>query len=285
MRIITVLTLAATGLLAVRASGQVAPAPSNAQALVRKVADSLGMLRTTDEEDMIATVRYWATGTATVDGRACKLARYAASVNYHVPGARVDFVCAQANGQPGPRRIEVVAGNVAWNEDAPGGKATPVPGAAVDRLLNVWALPQGAVKAAILAGTNARMMTEAGATVLIFPAPSAGATMKLTLNARPIAIATGSQDLTKAALPAGTVIERVETRRGSVVTETTYTEYGDWNGSDYFSDVPFPKHIVQTQGGVTVLDLTIDKTNTYNPYVVIPVPQNVRAAGDAAVNR
>ena len=285
MRIITVLTLTAAALLAVRTSAQVAPASSNAQATVRKVADSLGMLRTTDEEDMIATVRYWATGTATVEGRACKLTSYAASVNYHVPGARIDYVCADPNGQPGPRRIEVVAENFAWNEDTPGGRATPAPAAAADRLLNVWALPQGAVKAAVLVGANAKMTTEAGATVLTFPAPLAGATMKVTLNTRPIAIATGSQDLTKAPLPAGTVIERVEVRRGAMVTETTYAEYGDWNGSDYFSDVPFPKHIVQKQGGVTVLDLTIDKTNTYNPYVVMRVPQNVRAAGATAVSR
>jgi hypothetical protein len=39
-----------------------------------------------------------------------------------------------------------------------------------------------------------------------------------------------------------------------------------------------PRHIVQKQGGVTVLDLTITKTNTYNPYVVVPVPGNVEGA-------
>jgi hypothetical protein len=38
------------------------------------------MLRTTDEDDAIATLRFWATGTMTVDGRPCRLATYAASV-------------------------------------------------------------------------------------------------------------------------------------------------------------------------------------------------------------
>jgi hypothetical protein len=52
-------------------------------------------------------------------------------------------------------------------------------------------------------------------------------------------------------------------------------DYGDWNGRDYFSDVMFPRRIVQRRGGVTLMDLTVTKTNTYNPYVVMPVPQSV----------
>jgi hypothetical protein len=278
----TVLTIA---LLATGLPAQGTDAPAATKQLLHAIADSFGMLRTTDEEDMIATVRYWATGTITVDGRACRLASYAASVNYHVPGARVDYACADANGKPGPRRVEVVAGTFAWNEDAPGGKATPAVPLATERLLDVWALPHAAVKAAMLAGASTSVTSEGGATVLTFPVPSTDATMKVTLNARPIAVATGSQDLTKAPLPAGTVIERVETRQGTVVTETTYAEFGDWNGSDYFSDVVFPRRIVRKQGGVTILDLTVTKTNTYNPYVVMPVPQNVRAAGATALNR
>ena len=41
------------------------------------------------------------------------------------------------------------------------------------------------------------------------------------------------------------------------------------------SDVLFPSHIIQKQGGVQVLDLTITKTDPNNPYVVFPVPENV----------
>jgi hypothetical protein len=36
-------------------------------------------------------------------------------------------------------------------------------------------------------------------------------------------------------------IEQVESRMGGVTTVTTYSEYGDWNGADYLSDVMFPK--------------------------------------------
>jgi len=273
-------------LLTVGLPAQRAEVPAATNQVLHKIADSFGMLRTTDEEDMIATLRYWGTGTMTVDGRSCRLASYAASVNYHVPGARVEYACAQPDGKPGPKRIEVVAGNVAWNEDTLGGKATPAAAQAADeRLLNVWALPHAAVKAAYLAGANVKVTNEGGATVLNYPVPSLDATMKVTLNVRPISVATGSSDLKKVPLAAGTIIERVEIRRGTVVTETTYSEFGDWNGSDYFSDVVFPRRITQKVGGVTVLDLTVDKTNTYNPYVVMPVPQNVRAARTTALNR
>jgi hypothetical protein len=37
-----------------------------------------------------------------------------------------------------------------------------------------------------------------------------------------------------------------------------------------------PRRVVQTVDGQTVLDLTIDKTNTYNPYVIMPVPPAVQ---------
>jgi hypothetical protein len=41
-----------------------------------------------------------------------------------------------------------------------------------------------------------------------------------------------------------------------------------------------PRHIVQKKGGVMEFDLTLEHTNTYNPYVIMPVPENVsKAAG------
>ena len=58
----------------------------------------------------------------------------------------------------------------------------------------------------------------------------------------------------------------------------------DWNGDDYLSDVQFPKRITQKRGGNTVLDLTIQKTNTYNPYVVMPVPAGVLGASGRPVD-
>lgn len=258
---------------AVAAAAQRAPSPQVHPAL-HALADGLGMLRTIDEEDKIATLRYWAEGTMTAGGRPCTLKTYAVAVNYHVPGMRTDYTC-----DGGRRQIEVISGTFAWNEDAPGGKATPAPAAVNERLLQLWALPHAAVKAALEAGNNTRVSTENGATVLTFPVPHVNATLKATLNAKPVAVVEGSADLRKAPLPAGGVIERIEMRMGNSVREVLFSEWGDWNGSDYYSDVVFPRRIVHRQGGGTVLDLTVTRTNTYNPYVVVPVPANVGAAG------
>jgi len=101
---------------------------------------------------------------------------------------------------------------------------------------------------------------ENGKRTVSFPIASLKADMKLTLDK-------------------DNHIEQVETRTGNVTTVTTYEEYGDWNGADYLSDVMFPKHIVQKRGTTTVVDLTVTKTNTYNPYVIMPVPDSVKAAG------
>ena len=59
---------------------------------------------------------------------------------------------------------------------------------------------------------------------------------------------------------------------GPIATDTTYGEYGEWNWNDYRSDIMFPRRIVQKSGDTT-LELTVKNTNTYNPYVVMPVPE------------
>ena len=72
----------------------------------------------------------------------------------------------------------------------------------------------------------------------------------------------------------GTYIVRVETI-GAVVTDTTYAEYGDWNWDDYQADIMLPRRMARKQGDTT-LELMTTNTNTYNPYVVMPVPENVK---------
>src|SRR3954470_3207424 len=115
-------------------------APSVKDTLYR-IGDALGMLRDTDERDAILTMDWRSTGTMTVDGQPCTLASYRGQVRYRVPALRVDFACAQADGKPGTRHVEVVAGNLAWNETAPGVGAAPAPNALNDRLVALWSLP------------------------------------------------------------------------------------------------------------------------------------------------
>jgi hypothetical protein len=71
-------------------------------------------------------------------------------------------------------------------------------------------------------------------------------------------------------------IERVDLMSGTTKTVITYSDYGDWNASDYKSDALMPKRMVHERNGMRVVDLTLTQTQTYNPYVVMPVPENIR---------
>ena len=220
----------------------------DAAAAIKKAQFALGMIRGPQRIDAINTMEYWGTGDKVT---------YHVGLSYLTPAMRVDV----SRGNPAARQIQVVNGNFAWNESVPGAgfipgtTAGPAPGAVKDRLLQLWSTPHGALKVAERAGANARLTQERGATVITFPLPDslAGITMKVTLNAK-------------------NQVEKVETR-GDTVTETTYSDYKDIGEIE--SDVLFPSHIVQKQGGSTVLDLTITKTDANNPYVVFPVPANV----------
>ena len=119
----------------------------------------MGMLKGHDERDMVATLEYQGKGTMQVDGQPCTLTRLRASTNYQTFSQRIQYACTRANGQK-YSNIEVVSGLYAWNEDTPGaeigstkGKATPMAAAVQERLIRIWASPQGAAKAA-LAGTT-----------------------------------------------------------------------------------------------------------------------------------
>ena len=262
--------------------------PTDLKTVLYYAADALGMLRGAREDDLILTMQIWATGTMNVGGQSCKLANYLASIRYPtagrqkvpVPAMRVDFACSGANGRPGPRQIQVVADKYAWNEAKPGIGATPALGVVNDRLLDLWTLfPESVIKAARAAGAETKLTFEGAAPVVTFPlpAPLSSATMKATLDPRIFRVD---------ANPAGVkreyshLIERTETRFGPRVIEVTYSDYGDWNDEDLKSMVLLPRHIVAKQGGVATLNLAITKTDTYNPYVIMPLPASLeKAAG------
>ncbi|HKE86814.1 MAG TPA: hypothetical protein VKB50_23820, partial [Vicinamibacterales bacterium] len=117
-----------------------------------------GMLKGTDERDMVGTLEYQAKGgTIQVDGQPCTLTKYRASTNYQTLSQRINYSCTRA-GQT-VSNIEVVSWQYAWNEDTAGaeiagtkGKVAAMPAAVQERLIRIWASPQGAPKSA-LAGT------------------------------------------------------------------------------------------------------------------------------------
>src|SRR5262245_55730578 len=118
----------------------------------------MGMLKGTDERDMVGTLEYQGKGTIQVDGQPCTLSKFRTSTNYQTFTQRIQYTCTR--GTQKVSNIEVVSGLYAWNEDVMGaeiggtkGKATPMQAAVQDRLIRIWASPQGAAKAAV-AGTT-----------------------------------------------------------------------------------------------------------------------------------
>ena len=116
----------------------------------------------------------------------------------------------------------MVRDKYAWDESeigaglVPGkGTATPAMAAANNRLLQLWILPYGVIKAAVAAGDKTKVSTENGATVITFPLSGqlAGVMVKATLDAQ-------------------NEVAKVETRTDNpaltdLVTETEYSDYAD----------------------------------------------------------
>jgi hypothetical protein len=236
----------------------------------------MGMLRGVYEIDGVATLEVEkSTGTVRVAGQPCTLVNYRASMNYQVAGMRVQYTCTRADGQQ-YKAIEVVSGQFAWDEDIPGaelvpgkGKATPKPDLLNERLIRLWSSPQGAPKAAEAAGVTAKVTTEGGKTVVSYPVPGVmGAVARATLTS-------GAPDGRCTSYCA----ERIEVRQGNVVTEFTYSNYEDYNDSENRIDAFFPGRMIEKRDGATVLDLTVERTETGNVYVVMPVPESVRRSG------
>jgi hypothetical protein len=230
----------------------------------------MGMLRGPQENDAVATLEHKATGAIQVDGQPCKLTMYRVSTNYQVPGQRVQYTCTRANGQE-LKAIEVVSGQYAWDEDVVGaeivagrGKATPRPAALAERLIRLWASPQGAPKAATAGADKTTVAHDTGKPVVTYAIPGVpGAVATATLDAKYMA-------------------ERIEVRHGNVVTVFTYADYQDWNNPLNKIEAFYAGKLVETRNGTPVRDLTTVETETGNVYVVMPVPASVRAAAGPA---
>lgn len=226
----------------------------------------MGMLRGAQEIEAVATLEHQATGVMQVDGQPCKLSKYRVSTNYQTVGQRTQYTCARPNGQQ-YSNIEVVSGQFAWNEDIVGaeivpgkGKAVPMPGALAERLIRLWASPQGAPKAAIAGADKTTVAWENNKPVVTYPIPGvAGAIAKATLSDKYQA-------------------ERVEVTHNGAVTEFTYAKYADWNNELNKIEAFYAGTLVEKRSGATVRDLTTVDTETGNVYVVVPVPASVRAS-------
>jgi hypothetical protein len=248
-----------------------------------------GMLKGTDERDMVATLEYQAkSGTIQVDGQPCMLSKLRASTNYQTFSQRIQYTCTRPDKQT-VSNIEVVSWQYAWDEDAPGaeiggakGKAAAMPAAVQERLIRLWASPQGAPKSALAgamdtwtlganpgtvvpdgvmkAGNTSLSWNAAGRPVVSFPIPGVpGATGTATLDAR-------------------YMTERVVVTLGDTTTEFTYSNYQDWNNPLHKIEVFYAGRMTERRNGAVIRDLTTAETETGNVYVVAPVPPSVQKA-------
>jgi len=247
----------------------------------------MGMLRGIDEHELISSLEYQGTGAIQVDGQPCTLTKYRVSTSYQTPGQRVQYTCTRSNGQS-YSAIEVVNGHYAWNEDIVGaeilpgkGKATPMPGAVEERLIRLWASPQGAPKAAIQGADPAAQLGANPGTLLRDGVDKAGQTSLAWENGKavvtyPIPGVPGA--IATATLNAKYMAERVVVKHAGKTIEFTYGDYQDWNNPLNKVDALYAGKIMERHDGVVVRDLTTVQTETGSVYVVMPVPASVKAA-------
>ena len=225
----------------------------------------------------IRTLQFTATGRAYVLGQPPTAAEpwpvrpiktYRVTLDYGSGSMRVEQVLTMPVPQPRgggapfngeQRQVQFVRGAYAWNENpAPaGGQGTvaqPQPAAAAERLLWMWAVtPQGLLKGT---GTNTPTRPLADGAELAY---TVGGRYPLSVHINKM----NQVDRARTILPNDVL--------GDMVVETSYSGYRSFNG------VMFPSRIVQTQGGHTTLDLTVDAVEA-NPFVDITVPDSVRNA-------
>lgn len=250
--------------------------------VLQAAAYALGMARWSDigtattrlpAIDIVNTMEFKGSGTADSSGRPVKI-EYHAAIGYNPPAMRVEMTRTAADGGAPQRTIHTVRENYAWDESEMGaglvpgrGTATPAIAALNERLLQLWTLPYGVIKAALAAGEKTTVSTEGRGHVMTFPlsGPLAGITVKATLDSN-------------------NFVTKVETRpdnpaRANLATQTDYSNYAD--RGDILTDIKSPGHITRTQGGRTLLDIEVKTWEANNPYLVFPVPPNVKTAAAA----
>ena len=255
----------------------------------------MGMLRSGAESELIKTLEYLGdSGTMQVNGQPCAITKYRYSINYQLPGYRNQITCTRANGQP-YSIVENFSGDYAWDDDIPGaelvpgkGKSTPNPEAYRERVIRLWASPQGALKSAIAAAAGLPVAESFGqnpATLLDRQA-AAGVKGTTTLTWQgEKAILTfpipGLPGVTATATLDNYLAERVVVKNGTNTMEFVYSDYGDFNNPLFKIEALMPGTIVERKNGTAVRTVKSKVTEVGQVYVVVPVPDSVQKAGPA----
>jgi glyoxylase-like metal-dependent hydrolase (beta-lactamase superfamily II) len=198
---------------------------------------------------------------------------YTATIDYAKAAKRVQMASKQTVD---PNRLrfppregradEYVAGDVAWITGRPGGPATGLPVTNVpdaknveERAMEIWATPQGFLRAAAANHATSAPTTDGGTEVTFMMGKHK---FVGKINAQ--------NEVQKLHTWISTPV------LGDTLCEAAFTGYRDFGG------VMFPSHIVRTEGGKLRLVLAITSVKV-NPDVHIPVPEGMRAAMAAPV--
>lgn len=246
---------------------------------IKAAADALGMARWSGvgggrlpEVDVVNRMEIWGTGTSSASKpgsvKAAFKTDYHAAISYNPPAMRVETTRTNPDGGAPQHSIETVRETYAWNESELGaglepgrGAATPAMAEVDQRLLQLWILPWGVVKAAIAAGDKTTVSTESGNKTLTCPLSGklSGVTVKATLDAK-------------------NFITKVEAHSDNpalaTITEADFSDYADHG--EILTDLRSPGHIIEKQGPNTVLDIQVKMADLNDPYLVFPVPDSVK---------
>jgi len=246
----------------------------------------MGMLRSSEEYDVLMSLEYTGKGTMQVDGQLCNVTKYRTSISYRASGERVQITGTRPDGQS-CSNVEVLSGAYAWNEDIPGaeliagkGKATPMPATVEERMIRLWAGPQGAWKAA-MAGTSDVPQMAARPQRVPADVMTAGKTSVVWENNKPVLtfpIPGVPTAIATATLNDKFMAEHVVVKNGAKTYDFTYSNYKDWNNPLNPAEAFYAGRMTEKQNGAVVRDITTTVTETGQMYVVMPVPASVKAA-------
>jgi hypothetical protein len=247
----------------------------------------MGMLRSNLEQDLIGSLEYQGKGTMQVDGQPCNVTKYRTSISYQTSGERIQIAGTRPNGQS-CSNVEVLSGAYAWNEDIPGaeliagkGKATPMPATVEERMIRLWASPQGAFKAAFAGTADPPKMAPRPGTDVPADVMTAGKTSVAWEGIKPVVTfpIPGVPNATATTtLDAKFMAERVVVKNGANTYEFTYSDYKDWNNPLNPAEAFYAGKMTEKKNGTVVRDITTTLTETGQMYVVMPVPASVKAA-------
>ncbi len=258
----------------------------------------MGMLRGIEEHELAVTLEYRGEGTIQVNGQPCAITPYEEAREgelgtsgyrignaYQFAGSRTQIECTLPNGRT-YSNIEVVSGTYAWDEDRPGaglvpgeGTAKPMRESVDERLIRLWASPQGAPKAALAgAGIDPMKVFRNPGGLLEEGTAKIGDTSVTWDGDTPVVTfpIPGVDDATAVArLDDRFMTESVVVTQGRNRYEFAYSDYNDYNNPLNLIEVYMPGRMVERRNGQVVRDVKTVVTETGSVYVVVPVPANV----------